>query len=110
MESVLKYVPNKVIFEMNVSLTAPFMAEGIHKALFDMHPSRAPGDNLIFCRANAAESGYFKNCLRQYEMASRQLINFEKSSISFIPNTNNNVIEHVKQLFGISIYMGIMYI
>ncbi|XP_048229537.1 uncharacterized protein LOC125370011 [Ricinus communis] len=137
MESILRYVPNKVTSKMNASLTTPFMAEDICKALFNMHPSKGLSsildnatsqglihdfkvardnpaishlffieDSLIFYRANAAEYGYFKNCLHQYELEFGHLINFEKSAISFSPNTNNNKIEYVKQLFGFSMVYG----
>ncbi|EEF41990.1 conserved hypothetical protein [Ricinus communis] len=47
MESILRYVPNKVTSKMNASLTTPFMAEDICKALFNMHPSKACGKDGV---------------------------------------------------------------
>ncbi|XP_075504360.1 uncharacterized protein LOC142541783 [Primulina tabacum] len=49
-------------------------------------------DNLLFFRATLEDCMVVRNCLELYERASGQLINFEKSSLSFSPNTNEQAI------------------
>ncbi|KAL5541596.1 hypothetical protein UlMin_009306 [Ulmus minor] len=51
-------------------------------------------DSLIFCRA------------RSMDCASGQLVNFEKSALSFSPNTSAYVREEICSLFGISQVAG----
>ncbi|XP_073041839.1 uncharacterized mitochondrial protein AtMg00310-like [Primulina eburnea] len=53
------------------------------------------------------------NCLLSYAKASGQLINFEKSSLSFCPNTNEPLAENIKSVLAIpvvhahSVYLGL---
>lgn len=53
------------------------------------------------------------NFLLSYEKASGQLINFEKSSLSFSPNTNEQLAENIKYVIAIrmvhahEIYLGL---
>lgn len=43
LDEVLSFVEPKVNDNMNNTLLAPFSADEVMKALFDMHPSKAPG-------------------------------------------------------------------
>ncbi|XP_073309898.1 uncharacterized protein [Primulina huaijiensis] len=53
------------------------------------------------------------NCLVTYAKASGQLINFEKSSLSFSPNTNEQLAENIKSALAVpvvhahSVYLGL---
>lgn len=42
-DEVFSFVPHKVTVEMNSFLCTPFTNSEVRKALFDMHPSKAPG-------------------------------------------------------------------
>lgn len=44
-------------------------------------------DCYLFFRANEVEAGTIKNVLQRYEMISGQAINYNKSNITFSPNT-----------------------
>ncbi|XP_073121252.1 uncharacterized protein [Henckelia pumila] len=63
-------------------------------------------DSLIFFKANLQEGVNLRNFLRRYEQASGQLINFEKSALSFSPNTPVVSIEEFKTLFTIPVVQG----
>ena len=43
-------------------------------------------DSFLFFKSNMQECGMIKNCLDAYEKASGQVVNFQKSSISFSSN------------------------
>ena len=43
MEKVIALIPPKVTASMNIALLAPFSAEEINKALFQMYPTKSPG-------------------------------------------------------------------
>ncbi|XP_073153896.1 uncharacterized protein [Henckelia pumila] len=70
-------------------------------------------DSLIFFRVSLEESIRVKECLTAYERALGQIVNFEKSTLSFSQNTNPNLIEMVKVLFSIlvvqrhNLYLGL---
>ncbi|KAL5576702.1 hypothetical protein UlMin_018401 [Ulmus minor] len=59
-------------------------------------------DSLIFCRARACECIWLRQCLQQYATASGQIINFDKSALSFSPNAGGVVRNEICALFGIS--------
>ncbi|KAL8532635.1 hypothetical protein ACS0TY_009008 [Phlomoides rotata] len=54
-------------------------------------------NSLLFFKITEESCGNIKECLSKYEMASGQLINYDKSAISFSPNTGNAMVELVKQ-------------
>ncbi|KAL5539433.1 hypothetical protein UlMin_045908 [Ulmus minor] len=63
-------------------------------------------DSLIFCRARSMDCVNLRRCLDYYSKASGQLVNFEKSALSFSPNTSAYVREEICSLFGISQVAG----
>lgn len=42
-DNVIQHVKCKVTHEMNSNLSTPFTTEEVRQAIFDMHPSKAPG-------------------------------------------------------------------
>ncbi|XP_073137815.1 uncharacterized protein [Henckelia pumila] len=60
-------------------------------------------DSLVFFKATINDCEAIRNCLIRYEKASGQLINYEKSSVSFSPNTNAAMAESIKSSLAISI-------
>ncbi|XP_075507559.1 uncharacterized protein LOC142544389 [Primulina tabacum] len=70
-------------------------------------------DSLVFFRASLEEGARVKECLHAYERASGQLINCDKSALSFSPNTNSSLIESIKMVLTIpvvqrhDIYLGL---
>ena len=48
-------------------------------------------DSLMFCNAKGSEAQKLKDVLVSYSNASRQVINFDKSSISFSPRVSENI-------------------
>jgi len=67
----------KVIQGIKIAKEAPMIS---HLLLAD--------ENLIFCKANTIEAQAIKDNIAQYEAASGQNVNFEKSKIIFSKNTN----------------------
>lgn len=63
-------------------------------------------DSLIFFKATEADCAQIHSCLRLYESASGQLINYDKSSLSFSPSTNSEVIAVIKRILGIPVVHG----
>ncbi|KAK6128255.1 hypothetical protein DH2020_038002 [Rehmannia glutinosa] len=63
-------------------------------------------DSLIFCRAIELECDRIANILTSYEKASGQLINYEKSVITFSPNTKPEVVNYFKNAFKLSVVQG----
>ncbi|MCI09798.1 ribonuclease H protein, partial [Trifolium medium] len=51
-------------------------------------------DSLLFARANAQEGDCILGVLQQYQLASGQLVNFDKSEVAF----SRNVLDDVKDL------------
>lgn len=70
-------------------------------------------DSLIFFKANKEETRTVKNCLKDYEKASGQLINFDKSAITFsksTPQTNIDMVKaclHIQICHGHDLYLGL---
>lgn len=58
-------------------------------------------DNFIFFKANPLESQVIKTILEDYAAASGQIINFEKSAISFSKNVRDEVREVVGSIVGL---------
>ena len=48
-------------------------------------------DSLVFCRASVEDCTSVKNILKDYEEASGQRINFQKSSVTFSPNVGEEL-------------------
>ncbi|XP_073311023.1 uncharacterized protein [Primulina huaijiensis] len=63
-------------------------------------------DSLLFFRATLEDCMVVRNCLELYERASGQLINFEKSSLLFSPNTNEQVCDQIKSALAIPVVQG----
>lgn len=63
-------------------------------------------DSLIFFKANKDNVQTVKRCLYDYEKASGQLINFDKSAITFSKNTPQLNIDLVKTCLKIQICQG----
>lgn len=52
------------------------------------------------------DSANIMNCLTKYEKASGQPINFEKSALSFSPNTSVDIVDAIKTMFKIPVVQG----
>lgn len=63
-------------------------------------------DNLFICKANREESAEMKNCLQKYERLSGQMINKQKSAITFGVNTDQQHWKWIKEITGISLEGG----
>lgn len=60
-------------------------------------------DSLIFSRADAAECAHLKSILDKYSAASRQVINYDKSSILISPNASPANVRLLQSTFNLSI-------
>ncbi|XP_073030650.1 uncharacterized protein [Primulina eburnea] len=60
-------------------------------------------DSLVFFRATMQEGARVKECLTQYEKASGQLINYEKSALSFSPNSSPALMATIKTILTIPV-------
>ncbi|XP_031127667.1 uncharacterized protein LOC116029767 [Ipomoea triloba] len=58
-------------------------------------------DSLLFFKATAGEAQEVKNCLRLYGDASGQLVNFDKSSVTFSMNTTPTDCTSIARIFGV---------
>ena len=58
-------------------------------------------NSLLFYRANQNESQEIMHILKQYEVASGQRVNMEKSSIFFSSNTSERAKNLVKQTLNV---------
>lgn len=63
-------------------------------------------DSLIFFRAIVNDCEGIRNCLSLYERALGQLISYEKSALSFSPNTKEETANSIKTMLSISIMQG----
>ena len=59
-------------------------------------------DSLLFCKANKADCDVLCDILKSYEEASGQMVNFDKSSILFSPNTSSE--DKVKAMDALKIH------
>ena len=57
-------------------------------------------NSYLFCRANEQEGQHIRLSLHQYEKASEQKVNFEKSSPTFSSNTSDRLRASLCSLFG----------
>ncbi|KAL5544106.1 hypothetical protein UlMin_007890 [Ulmus minor] len=70
-------------------------------------------DSLILCTAKTLEAIHLKSRLNSYAKASGQLINFDKSALSFSPNTKYSDNDVICSIFGVNqvqnheLYLGI---
>ena len=55
-------------------------------------------DSLLFTKANLAEGGRVKGILHSYEKASRQQVNFQKSTILYGRNVGNETRREICRL------------
>lgn len=55
-------------------------------------------DSLVFFRATMEEGARVKECLYLYEKASGKLINYDKSPLSFSPNTHLMFMDTIKNI------------
>ncbi|XP_021751095.1 uncharacterized protein LOC110716771 [Chenopodium quinoa] len=120
-DSVISKVDSEISAAQVAELAAPFDGEEVREALFQMHPTKAPGpddDSLLFVRANEEETEKVLDILSTYEAASGQKLNMEKSEVSFSRNIDlekKNMLQmklsfkavegHDKYL-GLSTYIG----
>ena len=58
-------------------------------------------DSLMFCNARGSKAQKLKDLLVSYSNASRQVINFDKSSISFSPRVSENIKQEVKDILEV---------
>ncbi|MEX5533340.1 hypothetical protein, partial [Pseudomonas syringae] len=58
-------------------------------------------DSLIFSRATKEEADCLMNAIRDYERASGQLVNLDKSEISFSRNVPQNMMEMIRDRMGV---------
>lgn len=58
-------------------------------------------DCLLLFKANPMESRVFKDILDEYAAALGQVINFDKSTISFSKNVNEEMQEMVGEVIGV---------
>lgn len=63
-------------------------------------------DNLVFFKATQSDCENLKNCLVQYERASGQMINYDKSAITFSTNTPSPVKESIRLHLNMSVCQG----
>ena len=58
-------------------------------------------DSILFTRANDSDCASLLEILKVYEKASGQMVNLEKSCITFSPNTNKHNKRQILAQFGI---------
>ncbi|XP_057793037.1 uncharacterized protein LOC131009639 [Salvia miltiorrhiza] len=68
-------------------------------------------DSLVFFKTNVESVNGLNDILRKYEAASGQVINFDKSSVAFSPNTSSADSKMVTSILGIKQTQGhVMYL
>ncbi|CAJ2638124.1 unnamed protein product [Trifolium pratense] len=58
-------------------------------------------DSLLFARASAAEAGVILNVLAEYQKASGQVVNLDKSEVSFSQNVRNEDKDMIRNRMGV---------
>ncbi|KAL5857821.1 hypothetical protein ACOSQ3_005279 [Xanthoceras sorbifolium] len=58
-------------------------------------------DSIVFCKANSQSCAVLKDIIRVYSKGSGQIINFQKSAITFNPNVSNDCRFHIQALLGL---------
>ncbi|XP_075486201.1 uncharacterized protein LOC142525795 [Primulina tabacum] len=61
-------------------------------------------DSLVFFRATMEAGARVKECLSIYEKASGQLVNYDKSTLSFSPNTHLLLMDTTKNILTIPVF------
>jgi hypothetical protein len=64
-------------------------------------------DSLIFCKAQKEEASHLKDIFQEYQRVSGQLINTEKSKMTFSPRINPNIKEEFTTVLPFSITTNI---
>lgn len=59
-------------------------------------------DNVIFSKADLRSCGAMKDVLATYEKASGQVINLQKSMITFSPNVSDEVRSEISDVLGLA--------
>ena len=59
-------------------------------------------DSLVFCRATEEECQTLMNTLREYQRASGQAVNFNKSAITFAKGISQNIQDNLIKMTGIT--------
>lgn len=63
-------------------------------------------DSLIFFKATKDNTDKVRKCLHNYELASGQLVNYDKSAISFSESTNQAHINYIRDTLNLRISQG----
>lgn len=63
-------------------------------------------DSLVFFRAKRQDCLNVRSCLSSYERASGQMINFDKSALSFSPNTTVQMTSDIKSILSMEVVSG----
>lgn len=63
-------------------------------------------DSLIFVRATRNDFLMVKHCIDMYEVASGQVINFEKSAITFCPSSFSEIMNNIQHFLSIPVVSG----
>lgn len=63
-------------------------------------------DSLVFFRASEEDCLTINRCLKWYEKASGQLINYDKSALTFSPNTDSHLVDTIKGILSIPVVQG----
>lgn len=63
-------------------------------------------DNLVFFRATMSDCDNVKLCLSRYEFSSGQMVNYDKSDVSFSKNTPVSMHHQIKAALGTRICQG----
>lgn len=58
-------------------------------------------DTILFCRANVSDAEEVLSILNRYTRASGKIVNLEKSTMIFSPNTHNSTRDAIQSLLGI---------
>lgn len=60
-------------------------------------------DSLLFTSTDLNSAASFRRVIKTYEVASGLMVNFQKSSLCFNLNVTHELIENIKNVFGIEV-------
>lgn len=63
-------------------------------------------DSLVFFRATRDDCLQVRNCFECYAKAYRQLVNFNKSALTFNPCTSTQIIKDIKNMLSVEVVKG----